>query len=146
MTKIYNYPFQIYGVEYNRMCYVCKKLKITRKEYCENISKYNPPKIGKKVSSVNSSRKQTLELYGLTPEDYQLMFNNQNGVCAICKKPESVLNKTGTVRNLAVDHCHITGKVRGLLCTNCNIALGKFQDDKNLLRDALSYLEVHNFV
>ena len=59
--------------------------------------------------------------YGITIEDYETMFANQNGVCKICQKT----CKSG--KNLAVDHCHKTGKVRGLLCATCNTSLGRIE-------------------
>ena len=58
--------------------------------------------------------------YGLTLDDYDSMFDAQGGVCAVCKQPEHK-------RRLAVDHCHATGKVRGLLCFSCNSTLGKLE-------------------
>lgn len=72
--------------------------------------------------------------YGLTPEDLLHMHELQNGVCAICFS----LPKEG--RNLDVDHCHETGKIRGLLCNNCNRGLGHLQDSKEILEKAISYL------
>ena len=73
--------------------------------------------------------------YGITISDYDLMFLEQDGVCKICSKAEP------TYTNLAVDHCHTTGKVRGLLCTPCNKALGLFEDKQDLLLNAISYLK-----
>jgi hypothetical protein len=75
--------------------------------------------------------------YGITSDDYLLMLESQNNVCAICRGPQ-----TNTRTNyFDVDHCHKTGKVRGLLCTNCNHGIGKFQDDKKLMLHAYNYLE-----
>lgn len=62
-------------------------------------------------------------------------FAKGDGVCAICKRPETI-NKS-----LAVDHCHLTNTIRGLLCTNCNIALGKMGDSIEILKSAIAYLE-----
>jgi hypothetical protein len=73
--------------------------------------------------------------YGITPEQYEEMLVHQNGVCAICGNPD----KHG--RNLAVDHSHETGKVRGLLCTHCNTGIGVLGDTADHLRAALKYLE-----
>lgn len=71
--------------------------------------------------------------YGITPEDYEVMLARQNGVCAICGKPEP------RGQRLSVDH---TGDlVRGLLCTHCNPGLGYFLDDPALLRAAADYLD-----
>lgn len=76
-----------------------------------------------------------LKKYDLTPEDYDRMYEEQNGVCWICGRPETARN-----RGLGVDHCHGTGKVRGLLCGACNRALGLFQDDVERLKKAIEYL------
>ncbi len=69
--------------------------------------------------------------YGLSDADYDALLARQRGVCANCKRN----------RRLGVDHCHATGKVRGLLCGNCNRGLGLFHDDPELLRAAAAYLE-----
>ena len=73
--------------------------------------------------------------YGISGEDWRDMHRRQKGKCAIC----------GTVgaysdRGLHVDHDHVTGKFRGLLCAHCNHGLGKFKDSKKLLRLAIEYL------
>lgn len=64
------------------------------------------------------------------------MLHNQGNKCKICETHESEFDK-----RLAVDHCHKTGKVRGLLCSSCNTSLGKFKDDPEILRRAINYLE-----
>jgi hypothetical protein len=74
--------------------------------------------------------------YGITIEDYNRMFEEQNGTCAICKQ-EGIIKK-GT---LCVDHCHTTGVVRGLLCHSCNVGLGHFLDNKETMKTAIKYLE-----
>lgn len=80
--------------------------------------------------------------YGVTPALYNEMLERQHHVCAICKMPETLIDRrTGKVKRLAVDHCHTTGKVRGLLCFNCNSGLGHFRDSSATLRGAISYLE-----
>lgn len=71
---------------------------------------------------------------GMTPEWYGELLQTQNGVCAICGEPESER------QHLSVDHDHETNEVRGLLCNQCNTALGKFKDDPNRLRAAIKYL------
>ena len=78
--------------------------------------------------------------FGLTLEDYQGMMDKQNGLCAICERPETAI-RLGKVLPLAVDHCHRTGENRGLLCTACNIGIGSLQDDPELLRKAAEYVE-----
>lgn len=74
--------------------------------------------------------------YGITLEDYDKLIKNQNYVCAICGSNNS---KAHTV-NFHVDHCHITKKVRGLLCSKCNLGLGYFDDDIVKLSNAIIYL------
>jgi hypothetical protein len=75
--------------------------------------------------------------YGIEREDWNQMFAEQEGCCAICGKHQSEQKK-----RLEVDHCHETGHVRALLCTNCNTALGKFYDDPELLYRAADYLTI----
>ena len=77
--------------------------------------------------------------YGISMQDYNEMFEKQKGRCAICNT-----HCTELKRALAVDHCHITGKVRGLLCDNCNHALGKFKDDVEIIKSAIEYLKFTN--
>lgn len=71
--------------------------------------------------------------FNLTLEDYNTLLQKQNNVCAICGKTCS--------KSLAVDHDHKTGKVRGLLCNNCNRALGHFKDSVENLTNAINYLK-----
>lgn len=81
--------------------------------------------------------KRYKERYGITFEQYKQMLKNQNHKCAICgiDEVDSRNNK------LCVDHCHTTGKVRMLLCHNCNCGLGHFQDNPELLIKASEYLK-----
>jgi hypothetical protein len=73
--------------------------------------------------------------YGVTLDQFNQIRKHQDHKCAMCKRDE-VDFKT----NLAVDHCHISGLVRGLLCWLCNKRLGKFSDDHDLLRAAAEYV------
>lgn len=66
------------------------------------------------------------------------MLDAQQNKCAICGTDASEFNKA-----FAVDHCHTTGKVRGLLCWHCNTSIGKFKDDVLLLQRAIDYLQIH---
>lgn len=77
--------------------------------------------------------------FGIDMAEYQRMFVEQGGVCAICHRPETA-TRGGQVKWLAVDHDHETGEVRGLLCQAHNVALGAFQDDIATLSSAISYL------
>lgn len=73
-------------------------------------------------------------LYNMEPQDYLEMHARQNGECAICKQVPK------TKRGLHLDHCHETGAIRGLLCHNCNVALGCFNDNPALMLRAIQYL------
>ena len=75
-------------------------------------------------------------IYGLSATDYAKMLKAQDNGCAICGKTEAEEDK-----RFAVDHDHETGQVRGLLCGNCNQAIGKLRHDPELLRNAIAYLE-----
>lgn len=76
--------------------------------------------------------------YNITLKEYNEILCKQNDVCGICHKPET----RPTSKNLVVDHCHKTGKVRGLLCSKCNAALGFFQENINNLQNAIKYLAI----
>ena len=73
--------------------------------------------------------------YGITLEEYNARLLKQDNKCAIC----GGINRSG--KRLAVDHCHVTGRVRGLLCSNCNNGLGLFQDNSEFLNKAAAYLK-----
>jgi hypothetical protein len=84
------------------------------------------------------AEKRWAERYGIlgfTRKDYEALREKQGGCCAICKRHESDMGK-----RFDVDHCHDTGKIRGLLCASCNWGLGKFGDDEELLQAAINYL------
>lgn len=87
--------------------------------------------------------KELLKAYGVTLEWYRETLASQNDACAICKQPETTLIR-GKVINMSVDHNHITGAARGLLCTQCNRALGLFKDNEYTLQSAISYLRMQN--
>lgn len=73
--------------------------------------------------------------YGITQQEYDVMNTQQRGRCGICGKKPSGRNK-----RLSVDHCHTSGKVRGLLCHRCNTALGYFYDDPEIVAAAVRYI------
>ena len=79
--------------------------------------------------------------FGITVEQYTALLSSQQGVCAICKKPETMLRKNGKPRLLSVDHSHQTGEIRGLLCVHCNQMLGQCGDSAETLLAAACYLE-----
>lgn len=88
----------------------------------------------KKNNPEGTREAQLKHYYGINLAEYNSMLESQKGVCAICYKPE-------VGKALAVDHCHRTGQVRGLLCYMCNTSLGKMEDSPDRLRRAAAYLE-----
>jgi hypothetical protein len=83
--------------------------------------------------------------FGLNKEQYQTLVERQNDVCALCGQKERIKRSQHHFgpNYLAVDHDHKTGKVRGLLCNQCNIGLGNFKENIQVLRKAAEYLEGH---
>lgn len=88
--------------------------------------------------SLASKRAWKLSIYGLTPQDYDARLGAQGNRCAICAREA---NGNKAQRDFAVDHCHDTRVVRGLLCHHCNVGLGHFFDSPDALRAAADYLE-----
>lgn len=80
---------------------------------------------------------------GVTLQGKEATLAAQGGVCAICERPERA-EREGKPIAMAQDHCHATGKLRGVLCGNCNKALGKFEDNPDFLRNAIVYLAKHS--
>ncbi len=121
-----------------------KKWREENKERCANKSldwkKNNPDKV-KKYQRIANLRKS----FGIEVHQYEEMLSKQGGVCAICGLKETFIHKkTNQAASLAVDHCHTTGVVRGLLCKSCNTALGHFKDNTDNLVSAIKYLELFN--
>ena len=83
--------------------------------------------------------------FGISVDDYDRMLRQQNGVCAICHRPETICSSKGNkIKRLTVDHDHSTRKVRGLVCGKCNSILGYADDDPCRLLIAADYLEKHS--
>lgn len=91
--------------------------------------------------------RQNLKRYGITEQQYDEMFEAQQGRCALCEM--ELVRQTDAARPFRgqpdenvgrVDHCHATGAVRGILCFGCNVGLGKFRDDEELMLKAVRYL------
>ncbi len=125
-----------------KCCSVCKQEK-PLSEFYKGKSSCKPcsNKISKqwKIDNVEKSRlarhrAKLKKKYGITLEQYEAMFDEQKGVCYICKNES--LN-----RRLSVDHCHKTGKIRRLLCDKCNMTLGLVNDSQELLKQFIFYLK-----
>ncbi|NQZ78359.1 MAG: endonuclease VII domain-containing protein [Ekhidna sp.] len=78
--------------------------------------------------------------YGITIDQYVDAYVSQQGKCKICRSEGFVLNKNSKMK-LCIDHCHTTGRFRGLLCHNCNRGIGLFQDNAEFLKNAVSYIK-----
>lgn len=90
-----------------------------------------------------SARKTNLKkCYGITIEQYQLILESQDLKCAVCNKEHQELEK----KRLVVDHCHTTNKVRGLLCNNCNTALGLLKENVQVVDKLKDYILLHNTI
>jgi hypothetical protein len=129
-------------IEYSKQYYILNKEKIISR--IKETSKTEEFKEKRRV--FNKKRKETnranyyKKRYGITLEIYNKMLLDQDYKCAICKISETeIKHKRNTY--FAVDHCHSTGKVRGLLCNNCNCILGFINDDTEHLNNAIKYLE-----
>jgi hypothetical protein len=106
--------------------------KERRKEYSKRDRITNRERIKSAARRLN---------YGLTSDAYAEMLKAQGGVCKVCGRPETRLSRfTQKVMELSVDHCHDTGRVRGLLCGKCNVGLGSFRDSPEALEAAAAYL------
>jgi hypothetical protein len=111
------------------------KKNMSNPEYRAKKAKYMRELRLRKPRSYEQRKKEWLKsLYGMTVEDYNSLLNSQNEVCAICSQP------CKTKKGLAVDHNHITGKIRGLLCANCNGAIGMLQEDPDIIEKAKQYI------
>lgn len=114
-------------------CKVCQKMsskpidKHKKAAYDKRYRKYR--KLNKAASTLKVSVDSLREL-----------FAKRHGDCYICQKPETAKDTKGRIKALAIDHNHDTGKVRGVLCQRCNLALGAFQDNIETIKRAISYL------
>ena len=143
-----------------RRCSKCKQEKSIKDFYnsqpnwckscCAKYSKLRWEKHKKKIKAKNKDyykkykekwkNYRLKKRYNITVADYNELLCQQKGCCAICGQKETSKNKWGLCQ-LAVDHDHNTGKVRGLLCTKCNLILGLAKDNIDILFKAINYLK-----
>jgi hypothetical protein len=111
----------------NHRCRLCNR------SHVQNIAAKQKKQFGKKKYRRRRRKYELTHYYGISVEDYAKLVKNQGDKCAICgTKPEAYL---------AIDHCHETNRVRGLLCRKCNSAIGLFDDDIHKIENALMYLK-----
>lgn len=127
-----------------KKCKICKEIKPIDQFYIRILA---PKKDGTRGFSRKSICRECYVIervctkYRISSDFYLTMIRQQNNVCKICNLPETTTDsRYGKIRVLSVDHCHKTNKIRGLLCENCNRALGLFKDSTILLDVAINYL------
>ena len=119
-----------------------------RKEYTKQYNEKNREKIRERTRQWRKDNPEKMRAYklkhrtGLTLDEYDAILEGQQGVCAICKNelPKRI-KRGGQVKLFCVDHDHETGKVRGLLCDDCNLMLGFAKDRIETLQAAIEYLK-----
>lgn len=117
---------------------VNKKTRLWRQKNPEAVKNQRKRSNSAKREKYKKSDKRSYKhriikrLYGIGIEEYEIMLHEQNSACKICGKTQK--------QNLAIDHCHKTKTVRGLLCSKCNLGLGHFNDDIKRLQNAIDYI------
>ncbi len=143
----------------DKTCHICEATKPTEEFYsirgtsrfqsgckaCRSaMYKKKYADLSPKQKAAKARQQNLTRRFRMSEDTYDELLASQEGTCAICDRPERVRANNGEVRRLAVDHCHASGNIRGLLCQSCNVALGKLEDSPNLLRKAADYLERSN--
>lgn len=113
-----------------KLCLTCDKIKPI-----DSFGKCN----GNLISQCKDCRREYVikKKFGISQKEYNKLLKEQNNVCVLCGRSEEL------DRNFAIDHCHNSGKIRGLLCFKCNTGLGSFGDSIELLLKAVEYLKKH---
>lgn len=149
-----SYVYSTYGViDGKHQCTICTiilkveefpwraKYLNSRRWICKSCTTIKRKQYGKRPYVWNKNKERyMMHQYGIDMKQYNIMFELQHGLCAICKMQETKLYN-GQITLLAVDHDHKTNKVRGLLCHECNTGLGMFSDNIELLNNAILYLQ-----
>ncbi len=137
------------GTKQCRLCGEYKSLGEFHKHHSARAGRLNECKSCTRLRSRDSF---TRRRYGLSQQDYDALYAAQKGMCAICGgEGTAIIAGPGSLKRTArhfpllyVDHDHITGRVRGLLCHSCNSGLGSFKDNVETLSAAIAYLAKHN--
>ena len=133
-------------IEMKKICGICNK-----KFNGHGNSKYCSDEC-RKTASNNYDRKRydpyknrnwkLKRNYNISQEDYDKIYEKQGGKCAICEENDTgMYNQHGKIEYFCVDHNHKTGEIRGLLCSNCNTAIGLLKHDPAILAKAIKYIE-----
>lgn len=146
----------------HKECCICKQLKSVvsfgpSKPYkdgteryksqcrqCENekkLKEYHEKRFNRKPRSTSVSYNYQLKGYGVTKEWFLKKYESQKGLCSICRSAlRNPFDSKADGKQLAVDHCHTNGVVRGILCRSCNVSLGLLKEDIGVLQRAVDYL------
>lgn len=124
-----------------------KKMPNIKRKQALNWASANRIRINERAREYRLNNREKFKGYTLKRDfnitliEYNLLLENQKGLCKLCDKPETSKHQSGALKSLAIDHCHKTMKIRGLLCWKCNTGIGKLLDDPLLLRKAADYIE-----
>lgn len=134
----------------NRMCSKCEVEKPIE-AFNKNTASKSPDKryshckecanaLARERYKTKDKFQYTKKMYGITKEDILKLADTQQYKCKLCTKPFEMYSPESK-RQFTVDHCHTSGKIRGLLCHHCNLGLGMFKDNTEVLRKAIQYLD-----
>lgn len=126
------------------ICKECKNTRLRERNRLHPEWRKNWRKKSYEKNKNKAKEQYLLYHYGIDLTEFNVLLEKQNNLCAICKKPESSVHQSGILKKLSVDHDHKTGKIRGLLCYNCNRGIGHLQDNLEILNNAIAYLEKNN--
>jgi hypothetical protein len=126
-------------IDNKKQCSACKKWLELNSFYKTNTG--TSVAACKECKLKKSADAHLMKCFGITREEYLNMSEAQNHLCAICNQPEKTINnRANKIQQLSIDHCHITGRIRKLLCSRCNLTLGNISDNIEILENAIKYL------
>lgn len=149
--RIYNRERQTGVSVVNKCCSRCKKTKLSSDFYLRRSGRQSGRLMSQCIDClriIQKDRGYTRQMksvvlerkYGVTIEQFDSMMWSQDGKCAICERQLTEDTGKGKTTTACVDHCHETGEIRGLLCGNCNRALGLFQDNIDIMKKAQKHI------
>ena len=121
--------------------YVRNKTSMVRHSTCKECDK---KRLAENYDPIKYREQHLQRSYGITQQDYDVMLVEQNHQCAICGTTDPGGRHNSNY--FVVDHCHTTGKVRKLLCHNCNTALGLIGDNTQVLQSMIKYLQISKII
>ena len=133
VRKVKKLPTRKYPIGYKK-CYKCKKVLSLNTFEKNSSTKDGFGNLCKECASLKQRERSYRRYYGITLDDYEEMYEEQNGKCYICGNRHTIL---------CVDHNHKTGKVRSLLCRRCNHTIGGIEENIRILESMIKYIEMH---